>query len=448
MLRFSSLSEKAAVRVASFAIAGVAVLSGFCYMGWREAAEYRRSVEYSYQSAFQNLADSVADIDAALQKSVYARGAELAAALSGEISRRAFSAQTDIGALPDLMLEDTARFLAQVGDYAYNLNRQTAFGVPLTDTQTEEIRRLGEAAAQLSAALCRIQTVAREEGINIGRLLADTKNDKGGFSQTIDQTESMLRELPALIYEGQFSDHVGWREPLFIENGIELERNEAASRAADYLDIQPALLQPMGEVGGTIPSYRFRAFVDGGEIAVAITKRGGHCLSLTNSRPIGDPKVTFDEAIKIAKEYLTARGFDGMKETHYTRAGNMLIIDFAYRFDGVTYYPDIIKVGIALDNGKVCAFESSAYIMNHHYRRLPEPVFTVNEAMYAIAEGLFVSSAEICVISNEGRGEMFCYAYTCVDGDSRTFLIYVNAMTGYEENILIVLEDENGTYAI
>ena len=450
-----SMSKRALARLISFAAAGILTLSGFCYTGWRQAEAYRRGVEYGYQRSFQELADNVAAIDNALQKGRWVSSPAPAAALAGEISRRAYGAQADLSALPYAFveLESISKFLSQVGDFAGYINKQAAMGIPLTAEQTAEIRRLSDASSYLSAGLVRMLTVAREEELNIGRLLMENKTggrlgDTGGFAQAVKEAENHFGGMPPLIYDGPFSDHIEQRGSVFLSGKPELDRKAAASRAAEYLDIQPALMQPLGETGGAIPAYRFRAVVDGGEISIAVTKQGGYCLSLTNSRIIGDPKIPFGEASQKAREYLEARGFDGMKETYCTRSGNTLLVSFAYSFNGVVYYPDLIKVGVALDTGRICVFESSGYLMNHTYRDLPKPSLTVNEAARVLPDGLLVSSAEVCVIPSGGLSELLCYMFTCIDEESRTYLIYVNAQTGAEEKIQILLEDENGSLIV
>lgn len=455
MIRFGNLSRNATIRVLSFAVAAVIVLAGFCYKGWHQASVYRRRIEYDYQKSFQDLVDNVVAIDTALQKGGYVKSPTLIASLAGEISRKAYGAQASLSALPYAFaeLESTAGFLSQVGDYSYYLSKQAALGKPPDDEQTEEIRRLSEISSYLSHNLSQLLSVAQEENLNIGRLLAQNKiggelSDLGGFAQTVSETESRFSELPMLIYDGPFSDHIEKRESLFLRGKPELDRNAAASRAAEHLDIQPALLQPVGEISGKIPAYQFKTVIDGGEIAVAITKQGGYCLSLTNSRIIGDPKLSFEAAVKKAQEHLTAQGFDGMKESYYTRVGNMLLVNFAYKFNDVVYYPDLIKVGIALDTGKVCVFEATGFLMNHTYRDLPEPLITVNEALSSLSDGLFVSSAEVCIVPSDGLNEVLCYGFTCVDAESRTYLVYVNAQTGLEERILLLLEDENGSLTV
>ena len=44
--------------------------------------------------------------------------------------------------------------------------------------------------------------------------------------------------------------------------------------------------------------------------------------------------------------------------------------------------------------------------------------------------------------------EVFCHECKCENGDGSLYIVYINAETGTEEKILILLESENGTLTI
>ena len=47
--------------------------------------------------------------------------------------------------------------------------------------------------------------------------------------------------------------------------------------------------------------------------------------------------------------------------------------------------------------------------------------------------------------TTEGGREAYCYEFKCKSEDGKNVLVYFNAITGKEEQILILIEDENGT---
>jgi hypothetical protein len=54
-------------------------------------------------------------------------------------------------------------------------------------------------------------------------------------------------------------------------------------------------------------------------------------------------------------------------------------------------------------------------------------------------------SRGLALIPSDGENEIYCYEYKCESEDGRQVLVYINAQTGQEESILILLENESGT---
>ena len=52
------------------------------------------------------------------------------------------------------------------------------------------------------------------------------------------------------------------------------------------------------------------------------------------------------------------------------------------------------------------------------------------------------------MIPTGGKDEVLCHEFKCIDSEERHCLVYINAETGAEEKILILLEDESGTLTI
>ncbi|MCL2083812.1 MAG: germination protein YpeB [Oscillospiraceae bacterium] len=450
-----SLSRRALIRAASFAVFGVMALAGCCVMGWRQASLYRGRIENEYQRALAGLTEAAVSIDTALQKGLYANSPVMISALACDISRKAAGAQKELYSLPfsSYEMENTAKFLSQLGDWAYAANREAASGQPMPDGRREQLRNLSGAARGLSARLSALTAILAEERVNIGRLLVGARGTDiyraAGIGDSVTGIESTFSELPPLVYDGALSDHIEGREALFLKDQPEIDAEAAILKAAGYLDIKPALLQPAGESEGPIPAYGFLARIDGGEVTINISKRGGHAVSILNSREPGEPRLTFEQAIQKAKGSLETLGFEGMRESRYTRSGNTLLIMFHHRQNDTVYYTDMIRVGVALDNGRLQILESTGYLMNHAARGGHEGAYIpVGEAKERLSPELFVADAELCVVSTDGLNELLCYGFTCIDPEGRTFLIYVNALTGVEERILILIEDENGSAAV
>jgi germination protein YpeB len=111
-------------------------------------------------------------------------------------------------------------------------------------------------------------------------------------------------------------------------------------------------------------------------------------------------------------------------------------------------YPDLIRVSVALDDGDIVGFEANGYLSNHRERDLAAPAVSVDTAQKKVSGDLAVLSSQLTLIPTAGEYEVLCLEFKCATGDGRHVIVYVNALTGEEEKILLLLEDETGTLVI
>ena len=137
-----------------------------------------------------------------------------------------------------------------------------------------------------------------------------------------------------------------------------------------------------------------------------------------------------------------------MEQSYQIENGNTLIVNYAYTEQDVVCYTDLIKVYVALDNGKVIGFEAQGYVMHHTARTIPEAAVGKDEAQTKISPYLTVLSHQMAVIPTSGKNEIFCHEFKCENTDGSHYIVYINAETGREEKILILIEDETGTLTI
>jgi len=132
-----------------------------------------------------------------------------------------------------------------------------------------------------------------------------------------------------------------------------------------------------------------------------------------------------------------------MKPTYYLKQGGAVTINYAYEQENVTIYPDLIKVKIALDNGEILGMETSGYLNNHTERTIEEPTISMDEAKSKLNKNLEITSEGLAIIPTEWRTEIFCYEFKG-KVDNTDFLVYINAKTGREENILVIINTPDG----
>jgi spore germination protein len=165
---------------------------------------------------------------------------------------------------------------------------------------------------------------------------------------------------------------------------------------------------------------------------------------MLRNRSVTDGKVSMDAAIKSAHDFLSKNGFESMKDTYYMRTDGIATICFAYEQDGVIVYPDLVKVKVALDDSEVLGIESKGYLYNHKHRDIPAAKLTLEDAKTKVNKKLAINKQGKAIIPTEFKTEKYCYEFQGKVGDQQ-FILYINAQTGAEEDILMLVSSDEGT---
>ena len=196
---------------------------------------------------------------------------------------------------------------------------------------------------------------------------------------------------------------------------------------------------------GNLPFYMIEAESEDKTVYAEVSVQGGVVLEIMVSRNVGESAITQEEAVELAREFLENAGYESMRESYYMTNGNVCTVNFAYTQDGVVCYPDLIKVSVALDNGEVVGFETTGYVMSHTERALPNVSVSAEDAEEKVSDELEILAHNLAVIPTDGKYEVMCHEFKCETEDSSHCIVYVNAETGVEEKILILIESESGT---
>ena len=443
---------------ASFTAAAFAVSVGFGVQGHIRAEDYRRQLDNGYRQAFTELTTAAGELDAALEKVTYATTPSLFASLCAQAYAKALAAQSALGELPygNVELEQTAAFFAKAGDYAMAMARGTGAEGVCTDENRETLRGLAAAAGELSATLQALQpqldggALHPEDVAAVEARLAAAAEDGGQVTSgsAFQTVEADFPQVPTLIYDGPFSEHLSGRTPQMLEGLPQVTEEEARRAAAAFAGLRAEVFTRTSDGAGELPAWGFSALVDGGELYVEITKQGGQVLQMLSSRPVGEAALSRKEGVEQAAAFLEEHGYRDMAPSYFLEGDGILTVHFAPVLDGVYCYPDLVKVGVALDNGDVVSFEAHGYLMNHGAREPAAPAVSADEAAERVDSSLTVLSRQLALIPTGGEYEVLCHEFKCQNADGGHVLVYVNAATGQQERILLLLEDENGTLVI
>lgn len=444
--------RKKKVLSASFLAAAFAVALGFAIQAHGRARYYERLLSNSYSHALYELTTASEELTAALQKASYTTPGPLQENLYQQIYAKALTAQYALGEIPmgNVELEQTASFFAKTGDYAIALCRDGGDGRDI-------IPQLAKSAQAVTAALYDAQGALEGGGARLSELsratqtvtqaIGEQEAPAGGSAfQTV---EADFPEIPSLIYDGPFSEHMSSQTPKALEGSENVSEQEAKNTAASFLCRSPAAFTTVSSGQGILPTYAFSLPQEGGTGYIEVTRQGGQILNYFQNRTVGNVDLTPEEGIELAKEYLSHLGMAQMAPSYYLQRDGALTIHFAPLVDGVYCYPDLVKVTIALDNGTLLGYEAHGYLSQHTQREFLPPAVSQEYALSAVPESLEVLSSQLALIpTGGGTDEVLTYEFKCRAEDGSHVLVYVNAQTGQQQNILLLLEDETGTLTL
>ncbi len=207
-----------------------------------------------------------------------------------------------------------------------------------------------------------------------------------------------------------------------------------------------------GTTRGRIPSYRVeiteRNGRNGDRFLVDVARRGGEVVWMLDTRTPGPPAVSVAEARRTAQAYLNRLGRPDMEAVSSERQGRgTVLFTFAPRQEDVLLYTDMIKVTVALDEGRVSGLNAIDYVMYHQPRELPAPAISAAAACRGLNPDFVVRSARLVLIPTTGGGEALAWELRGERAGNQ-YLVYVNAEDGRRENILQVVETAEGTLTI
>ena len=439
------MRKRTAIRIISYLSAAVLCLGVVAVTATLRANVTARALRYQGEQAFTELCDSVSNMDSALKKTLYSVTPGMTATLCAEVYSRAQSADHALTSLPfDIQeLEQTSTFLAKTGDYAAYLLRRSGGGEDVTDEERENLRLLSESASLLRENLIQLRA-DMSDGIISGDQEAAMEAGLPSLSDSFLQMEQEFPEIPTLVYDGPFSSAIAERTPRMTEGGKEISKDDALLVVSGFLDTRSNMTAAEGAVEGKIPAWR----VNAGDYAVSVSKQGGYVIRAISSRVPTRTVLSVEDALSAAKKFLSSRRYTGMAESYHVVEENVLTVTFCAKQDGVICYPDMIKIAVAMDNGELLRFDAQAYLTSHANRDLPAPVMTEEEAKERVPDSLKLLEQRLAVIPSAGEEELFCRELMCETEDGQHYLMYFNAVTGAQEKILMLLEDETGTLAL
>ena len=433
------------IRLILYIVTIIVVLGIFGIVQTVKVTKYEREILATNQLALVSLDENLNNISTNLEKVMYSSTPTMLSKLASELWRESSGAKNSLAMLPssDTELSNTYKFLSQVGEFVMALGRKSAMGEPLSNDERMQLAKLYEYCNSLNEQVSQM-CYELENGTfsfdNYDSTLLEKNSNQISINSSFDDVEQSLSDLPSLVYDGPFSDHIEQGTPAYLKGMNEVKQEDALKIAQTVCEKEKNSLEFAYEENGDIPCYVFKSE----NCVTAITKVGGIPLYMINSQFAGEIEIRPDEAIRNSRNFLEKLGYKNLKESYYFTDDGICTINFAGDDMGVVIYPDLIKVGVSLETGEIMSFDATGYVHNHHERDAFTPKLTEAQAVAKINDTLHVISTQLCIIPTDWKTEQYCYEIHCKTDNDQELLVYIDCDTGEEDNILILLYSDDG----
>lgn len=358
--------------------------------------------------------------------------------LLADVIRQAQGVQADLAVLPlsGSAIAPAMKYINQAGDFCQRLLTRLGEGDSLSSEDTANLTSLSETAAQLSLAL--------------NAIIQEYEAGQWPLTDRLIQLESLSGEsapavdYPTLLYDGPFSDGATGGEFKALAGMDEISAQEAEQLLRNYVGADRVTEIALdGESSLPTPCYGFSLEAGGYHLSAAVTKMGGQVLYLLCSDDVAGELLSLSQCFRAAETFLLSRGYSGMELNYYSQHDGILTANYAATQNGVTLYPDLVKIQVSMADGAILGVEAGNYLRNHVPRSLDLPTLTEAEARARVNPALSVESVRLCVIPTDAA-EVYCYEISC-SGKGGTYLVYLDAVTGAEVDIMQVVGDAQAT---
>ena len=437
-----NVSKRVFVRIVSFLIALLVVLSAFLGKLLLKNEEYKDQIKYAYSRSFEILNSSLNNITINLQKATYVTTPLQISDISTEVFSQTVIAKQALSEFPtgEQTFDTVNKFLSQTGNYLVYLSKQVINGGQIKEDEYKNLKSLRGISVKISSAVSSMHNKYNNSGYWNSEIIGEIdKLNNDTLADDFLLIEETLSDYPTLLYDGPYADHRITTKPSLLENAREVTEMEARASLNEMFGDD--YLWEFSQVSnGDIPAYEFKY----NNAFASVSLDGGYVIAFRKATAEKEVSVEYNQAVGIAGRFLRNKFNKNFIASYYYAENGVCYINFAALQDEVICYADLVKVGIDLSSGDIVFYEASGYIHNHKVRNLEERKYSYSDAKNILSDNLKIISYAVALIPTE-NSEKLCYEFLCSGEDNEEILLYINAQTLQEEQVFLLLKTDGGT---
>ena len=401
-------------------------------------------LENVYKRNYYDLVDSVNTADTNISKLLASSNENYQAKMLREVSQSAKEMQDSIASLPlegDNVLQ-SVRFINQMSGYTQILEEKLAQGGQLSEQDLQTLSQMHDTLSQMKQHLNQM-SYRMFEDYDIFENSIGTDGEYSQFSGDFSQIKTDGTDYPTMIYDGPFSDSVVNKKVEGLTGDV-LSSEDVLKKIKDvFKNEKQARYQ--GQADGRFSTYNFEVTTfDNQVLFVQATKQGGHILTVSGNAETQTKTLNIEDAKKVALNFVKANGVENGEVVWFQELDNQAYFNITPTQSGIVLYPDLVKVKVDMNVGDVIGYDAISYWTNHTGRSLSLSGISKQEAEQKIDKSFEIKNSRVVLSPLDFNREVVCWEFECLR-DGATYYIYLNHQTGQEENILKVVETEDGS---
>ena len=107
-------------------------------------------------------------------------------------------------------------------------------------------------------------------------------------------------------------------------------------------------------------------------------------------------------------------------------------------------FSDLIKVSISLDTGKLTSLDATDFLLSNTKREAAKKTVSAETAAEKLSAELTLIKSKLAFIPLDSGKEALCYELHCKDDAGQEVLVYLDAYTAEQRDLLILLYSDGG----